>query len=116
MVIVKKKKSRSYCVSDAPYLQAIVPIDRALLKLLPTVQSCPHLLVQYFYRTQAQPYFEAMIEMEDSSSLHPWIMHIELCDISINDEGKQELTDQERIYSFYGEDAIREFLYPQRQR
>ena len=53
-----------------------------------------------------------MIEMEDSSSLHPWIMHIELRSISIDNEGKQKLSNQERIYSLYGEDAIRDFLYP----
>ena len=112
MVLVKKRKSPSYCVSDTPYLQAIVPIDRALLALRPTVQSCPHLLVQDFYRTEARPYFEHMIEMENSSSLHPWIMYIELCDISMDAKGVQKFSNKERIYSLYGEDAIRDFLYP----
>ena len=110
MVLVKKKEEPTLLEGSPWYFQAVVPIDRALLALRPTVQSCPHLLVQDFYRTEALPYFEHLLELQGAFGVYPWIMYIELCDISVDGDGKQEFSNKERIYSLYGEDAIRDFL------
>ena len=110
MVLVKNKEGPTLLEGNPWYFQAVVPIDRALLALRPTVQSCPHLLVQDFYRTEARPYFEYLLELQRAFGDYPWIMYIELCDISVDAEGVEKFSNKKRLYSLYGEDAIRDFL------